>query len=120
MTAMKAVEKTYMFSNESTKVLKEKRFDYKNGASITETTLVKKVYSKRYALLECGHTREQHSSEHFEGAKRLSCHYCDQIAWHEQNAQATQTPQAKKWLEDCTQSALNNLEMAKLHMLQHP
>jgi hypothetical protein len=55
MTAMKAVEKTYMFSNESTKVLKEKRFDYKNGASITETTLVKKVYSKRYALLECGH-----------------------------------------------------------------
>lgn len=106
MTKMKNVVLVYLHQDQTVKVLKEKRQDFKNGGFILEVTAVTKTRESIYARLECGHIRKQSTGESFRGAKRLSCFNCDDVV--------PLTPDMQDWRE---KHAAANLVLAKVHTL---
>lgn len=63
-------------------VIKSKRHDYARGGFCIEETIRRETRATPFALLECGHWRQEHNyGAVVSKATKLSCHICEQLEW---------------------------------------
>ena len=66
----------------SESIRKSKRHDYARGGFKIEEVIYRTTIAKPFALLECGHWREeQNHGAAISKAESLSCRVCEQAEW---------------------------------------
>lgn len=81
MTKLMKVLKVEVRETVVEKVRQTKRHDYARGGFRVEETISRVTTSTPFALLECGHWRQEHNhGAVVSTATRLACHVCYQIA----------------------------------------
>ena len=79
MTRLLKVLKIEVREQITEKIIKSKRHEYARGGFKLEERILRVTTAKTFALLECGHWREEHGyGAVIAKAERLSCHVCEQ------------------------------------------
>lgn len=88
MTKLLKVLKVEMRETVTETVRKSKRHDYARGGYKIEETILRVTSATPFALLECGHWRQEHNyGAAVSKAERLSCHKCELAEWERSQAE---------------------------------
>lgn len=88
MAKLLKVLKVEMRETVTETVRKSKRHDYARGGYKLEETIHRVTSATPFALLECGHWRQEHNhGAVVSTAERLSCRVCEQAEWDRKRAE---------------------------------
>ena len=93
MAKMQKVLKVEMIEKITETVLKSKRHDYARGGYKIEERIHRVTSVVPFALLECGHYRQEHNyGAVISTAKRLECYVCAQKEWEMKRSKEESLP----------------------------
>lgn len=88
MTKLQKVVKVEMRETVTETVRKSKRHDYARGGYKVEETIYRVTSAIPFALLDCGHWRQEHNyGTVVSTAKRLECYTCALAEWERTKAE---------------------------------